>query len=109
MPNLSLALHLQQRGWTIHYIGSETGPEVEAAQRAGLAYSSIPSGKLRRYFSLKNFIDPLYVLAGIWRAWRILGQLKPEIVFSKGGFVTFPVVLAAHGCATFRRSFTRAT
>ena len=95
MPNLSIASRLQQQGWGVHYIGSETGPEVEAAGRAGLAYSPIPSGKLRRYFSLRNFVDPLYVVAGIWRSWRILGKEQPDVVFSKGGFVTFPVVFAA--------------
>lgn len=95
MPNLSVAAKLQSMGWDVHYIGSHAGPEVEAARGAGIPYSGIPSGKLRRYFDWKNFIDPFYVLVGIIRAWLLLGRIKPSIVFSKGGFVTFPVVFAA--------------
>jgi hypothetical protein len=58
-------------------------------------FYGIASGKLRRYLSRENLADAFRVLAGIWQAWRLLGRLRPDVVFSKGGFVSFPVVLAA--------------
>ena len=60
-----------------------------------IPYHGISSGKLRRYFDVKNFTDPFKVLKGYHQAVRLLGKLKPDIVFSKGGFVSVPVVLAA--------------
>ena len=95
MPNLALAPGLRQQGWELHYLGSEQGPEKNLAEQAGIPFHSIATGKLRRYFSWKNFTDPFRVLQGAAQAWSLLGQLKPDLVFSKGGFVTVPVVYAA--------------
>ncbi len=95
IPNLALVPLLQNAGWAIQYIGSELGIEKKLVSEKGLKFYGISTGKLRRYFDWKNFTDPFLVLAGIYQAWKILGQLKPKIVFSKGGFVAVPVVFAA--------------
>ncbi len=94
-PNLALLPELKSRGYSVQYIGSKTGIEKELITQAGVPYHEISSGKLRRYFSLKNFTDPFHVLAGYSQAKRILKQEKPDVIFSKGGFVAVPVVLAA--------------
>lgn len=94
-PNLALLPELQRRGYTIQYIGSKTGIERDLITQAGIPYHGISSGKLRRYFSLRNFSDPFRVLAGFSQAMHILKTEKPDVIFSKGGFVAVPVVLAA--------------
>ena len=95
-PNLALLPHLKSAGFDIHYIGSEDGIERSLLSSYDyVTYHAIPSGKLRRYFSLKNFTDPFRVLAGISRAKKILKRVRPKLIFSKGGFVSVPVVLSA--------------
>ena len=94
-PNLALLPSLQERGYEIHYIGSYNGIERKLIENSGIPYDGISSGKLRRYFDLKNFTDPFRVLKGFSEARKLLNQLKPDVVFSKGGFVTVPVVVAA--------------
>ena len=94
-PNLALIPSLQKLGYEIHYIGSYQGIEKKLIQNAGIDYHGISSGKLRRYFDLKNFTDPFRVLKGYGEALKLLKQFKPDVVFSKGGFVSVPVVLAA--------------
>lgn len=95
-PNIALIPKLKEAGYQIKYIGSKGGMETELVQKAGLDYVGISSGKLRRYFSLKNFSDPFKVLKGYFQAKKIIKKFKPDIVFSKGGFVTVPVVFAAN-------------
>ena len=95
MPNIALLPALRAAGFDIKYIGSAMGMEKEIVEKAGLPYYSISSGKLRRYFSAKNFTDALRVVRGLGQARKILKDVKPDIVFSKGGFVSVPVVLAA--------------
>jgi UDP-N-acetylglucosamine--N-acetylmuramyl-(pentapeptide) pyrophosphoryl-undecaprenol N-acetylglucosamine transferase len=95
MPNLALAPRLLERGWEIHYLGSSTGPERGLAEAAGIPFHAISTGKLRRYFSWRNFTDPLRVLQGALDALGLLGKIRPDVVFSKGGFVSVPVVYAA--------------
>ena len=95
-PNLALVPALEADGWTIAYIGSEQGPERKMVQAQGIDYYPIASGKLRRYFSWQNLIDPFLVLKGIIQAYRLLGRLKVQIIFSKGGFVALPVVIAGY-------------
>lgn len=95
MPNLALAPQLRARGWTLHYIGSATGPEKGLAEGAGIPFHAVATGKLRRYFSWRNFTDPARVVGGAFQALSLLGKLKPDVVFSKGGFVAVPVVYAA--------------
>ena len=94
-PNIALLPLLQGQGYKIHYIGSINGIEKEIIEKTGLHYHAIHSGKLRRYFSMKNFSDPFRILAGYFEALRILKKIKPDTVFSKGGFVSVPVVFAA--------------
>ncbi|MBP3729327.1 MAG: undecaprenyldiphospho-muramoylpentapeptide beta-N-acetylglucosaminyltransferase [Lachnospiraceae bacterium] len=94
-PNLALAAELMRRGYEILYVGSHEGIEKEMAREAGLRYRSVATGKLRRYLSLKNLTDPFRVLKGIGDAKRILKEEKPALIFSKGGFVSLPVVKAA--------------
>lgn len=94
-PNLALVPSLKELGYEIHYIGSYQGIERKLIEEAGIPYDGISSGKLRRYFDIKNFSDPFRVVKGYGEALRLLRKYKPEIVFSKGGFVAVPVVLAA--------------
>ena len=94
-PNLALIPELQAQGWSIEYIGSEKGVERAMIESAHIPYHAIRSGKLRRYFSWQNVRDPLRVLRGIWQSYALLRRIKPEVVFSKGGFVALPVVIGA--------------
>lgn len=94
-PNLALIQELRRSGWSVEYIGSADGIERGIIAETGVPFHSISSGKLRRYFDLKNIKDPFKVLKGVWDAYRVLGKVKPDVVFSKGGFVTVPVVAAA--------------
>ncbi len=94
-PNIALIAKLKEMNYDIHYIGSYQGIEKDLIEKLGVAYYGISSGKLRRYLDLKNFSDPFKVLKGYSQANKILKRLKPDVVFSKGGFVAVPVVLAA--------------
>lgn len=93
-PNLALIPKLKEMNWDIHYIGSKAGIEKVLIEEANIPYYPISSGKLRRYFDIKNFQDPFKVLKGIADAYLILKKLKPDVIFSKGGFVSVPVVIA---------------
>ena len=93
-PNLALLPSLRKEEFEIHYIGSYNGIERRLIEDAGIPYDGISSGKLRRYFDIKNFSDPLRVLKGYGQAKRLMKQYRPDIVFSKGGFVSVPIVLA---------------
>ncbi|MBT7369803.1 MAG: UDP-N-acetylglucosamine--N-acetylmuramyl-(pentapeptide) pyrophosphoryl-undecaprenol N-acetylglucosamine transferase, partial [Gammaproteobacteria bacterium] len=94
-PNIALIEEAEKRGWQIDYAGSHEGIEREMIERLDIAYHSVASGKLRRYFSWENFVDPFRILLGIVQAFMLLGKLAPDVVFSKGGFVAVPVVVAA--------------
>lgn len=94
-PNVALAPKLKENGFEIKYIGSREGIEKEIIKDAGIEYYEISSGKLRRYFDVKNFTDPFKVMKGVFEASKILSKEKPDIIFSKGGFVAVPVVIAA--------------
>ena len=97
-PNIALLPALREAGYQISYIGSYDGIERKLIEELGIPYYGISSGKLRRYFDLKNFTDPFRVLKGFREARKLLKQLKPDVIFSKGGFVTVPVVIAAKRC-----------
>ncbi len=94
-PNIALLPSLQEAGYEVHYIGSYEGIEKKLIEDMGIPYYGISSGKLRRYFDVKNFSDPFRVIKGFGEANRILKKINPDVVFSKGGFVTVPVVIAA--------------
>lgn len=94
-PNLALIPKLKELGYEIYYIGSYDGIEKQLVTDEGIPYTGIATGKLRRYFDVKNFSDPFRVLKGAYEARRALQEIKPDVVFSKGGFVSVPVVYAA--------------
>lgn len=94
-PNISLIEVFKREGWKIDYIGSADGIEKNMMMAINIPFHGVSSGKLRRYFSWKNFVDPFKILLGIGQSYRLLHQLKPDVVFSKGGFVSFPVVVGA--------------
>ncbi|MCD4839227.1 undecaprenyldiphospho-muramoylpentapeptide beta-N-acetylglucosaminyltransferase [Neobacillus sedimentimangrovi] len=93
-PNLAIINEIKD-DWNIHYIGSKKGIEKELIRKINIPYHSISSGKLRRYIDFENVIDIFRVLKGCLDARRILKKLKPDLVFSKGGFVSVPVIIAA--------------
>ena len=94
-PNIALLPELKSRDYEVLYIGSYEGMEKGLIEDAGLPYVGISSGKLRRYHDWKNFTDPFRVIKGYFEARHILKKEQPKAVFSKGGFVSVPVVLAA--------------
>lgn len=94
-PNIALLPHLQDKGYEISYIGSYEGIEKKLIADYDVDYYGIATGKLRRYFDPKNFTDPFRVIKGFSEAKKILKKLNPDVVFSKGGFVSVPVVRAA--------------
>ena len=94
-PNIALIPTLQKEGFEIHYIGSYDGIERKLIEEMGIPYYGISSGKLRRYFDVKNFSDPFKVIKGYTEAKKLLKKIQPDVVFSKGGFVTVPVIIAA--------------
>ena len=94
-PNLALIPQLKVRGYDIHYVGRQSGIEQELISATDIPYHAIRSGKLRRYFDLQNFTDLFAILYGFAQAVWLIRTLKPQLVFSKGGFVSTPVVWAA--------------
>ena len=93
-PNIALLPRLKEFQYDIHYIGSYNGIEKELIEQFGIPYHGISSGKLRRYFSVQNFTDPFRVIKGLGEARKLVKILQPDVIFSKGGFVSVPVVLA---------------
>lgn len=94
-PNIALLPHLKERGYEIYYFGSFDGIEKKLIADFDVPYYGISTGKFRRYFDPKNFTDPFRVVKGYSEARKYLKELKPDVVFSKGGFVSVPVVRAA--------------
>lgn len=94
-PNIALMPRLQEMGYKIYYIGSYNGIEKTLIEERGIPYYGISSGKLRRYKDLKNLTDPFRVLKGYGQARKLIRRIHPDAVFSKGGYVSVPVVLAA--------------
>lgn len=94
-PNIALLPQLKEHGFEVSYIGSYNGIEKTLVEEANVTYFGISSGKLRRYFDWKNFTDPFRVMKGFHQAKALMKKEKPDVVFSKGGFVSVPVVMAA--------------
>ena len=94
-PNIALMPSLKEAGFEIFYIGSYDGIEKGLIEKIGIPYYGVSTGKLRRYMDIRNFSDPFRVLKGIREAKKILKEIEPDVVFSKGGFVSVPVVKAA--------------
>lgn len=95
IPNLALVPSLKANGYEIFYIGSHNGIERKLVESEGITYYGISSGKLRRYLNFKNITDIFRVIKGLGDSIKIIRKIKPNIVFSKGGFVTVPVIVAA--------------
>lgn len=96
MPNIALIPYLREREYDIHYIGTKDGIEHKLiSEYEDIDYYCVKSGKLRRYMDIKNLSDPFRVLYAIGQSANIIRKLKPEVLFSKGGFVSVPVVIGA--------------
>jgi len=95
VPALPIIEHMIARRWRVVFIGSESGLEERLIRPFGVPFHSITTGKLRRYWSIENLFDCVRVPIGILQALRILRREKPDVVFSKGGYVAFPTVVAA--------------
>lgn len=94
-PNIALLPYLQEAGYEVTYMGSYDGIEKKLIADFGIPYQGISTGKFRRYLDARNLTDPFRVIKGYAEARKFLKELKPDVVFSKGGFVSVPVVRAA--------------
>lgn len=94
-PNIALLPELKKLGYDVYYIGSKDGIEKKLISDFNIPYYGVATGKLRRYIDIKNISDPFRVIKGYGEARKILKEIKPDVVFSKGGFVSVPVVRAA--------------
>lgn len=95
VPSIPVMEQLRTGGCRVCYFGSEAGIERELVRQSGFEYFSVSSERLRRYWSWRHFLIPIRVLSGIAEAWRLLLLVRPSVVFSKGGFVAVPTVIAA--------------
>ena len=95
VPTLPIMEALRARNWNISYIGSDSGLEEQLVAPLGVSYFGVRPGKLRRYWSFDNLVDAFRVPLCVLQVFGILGRIRPDVVFSKGGFVAFPVVVAA--------------
>lgn len=97
-PNLALLDSFDRKAWNIHYIGSKDGIEKKLLENVeGVQYHGIDAGKLRRYLSVQNITDSIHVIQGFAESKKLIKEIKPDVVFSKGGYVSVPVVAAAKG------------
>ena len=94
-PNIALLSRLRELEFDIVYTGTRSGIEDQLITREGVPFHAISAGKLRRYLDAKNVTDLFRIAAGFFQSIIILIKLRPDIVFSKGGFVSCPVVWAA--------------
>jgi UDP-N-acetylglucosamine--N-acetylmuramyl-(pentapeptide) pyrophosphoryl-undecaprenol N-acetylglucosamine transferase len=96
IPNLAVIEELKKhKDVELLYIGSIDGIEQNLIEKISVKYKGIYCGKFRRYFSFQNFIDPFKIPIGIFQAYYIFKKFQANVVFSKGGFVSVPVVVAA--------------
>ena len=94
-PNIALLPRLKELGYEISYIGSYEGIEKKLITDFDIPYYGIATGKFRRYLDIKNLTDPFRVIKGFGEARKYLKKINPDIIFSKGGFVSVPVIRAA--------------
>ena len=94
-PNIALLEAATAKGWEVAYVGSAAGIEREMIGELGVPYYYVASGKFRRYFSYQNLIDPFFIIWGLGQSVALCVRLRPDAVFSKGGFVSVPLVIAA--------------
>lgn len=94
--NLALIPELLARDWSIHYIGSEGIEKQLVSDLPAVTYHSVSTGKFRRYWDWKHLKDPFLVMKGTLQAFALIRKIQPALVFSKGGFVSVPVVTGAY-------------
>jgi UDP-N-acetylglucosamine--N-acetylmuramyl-(pentapeptide) pyrophosphoryl-undecaprenol N-acetylglucosamine transferase len=94
-PSLPLISAFKRKDVAVFYVGSEQGIERMLIKALNIPYYPITTGKLRRYWTWKNLLTPFQLLLGIWQSFLLCRRLKPDIIFSKGGFVALPIVIAA--------------
>lgn len=95
IPSIPVIERVLEDGLHVSYIGSKSGLEERLVQGLNIGYYGITTGKLRRYLSRDNVVDAFRVFIGIYQSFWLIRKLKPVVVFSKGGYVAFPVVFAA--------------
>ncbi|MED0938859.1 undecaprenyldiphospho-muramoylpentapeptide beta-N-acetylglucosaminyltransferase [Bacillus mobilis] len=93
MINMVLIPKFMEKGWGVEYIGSQNGIEKLLVQN--VKYNSISTGKLRRYWDWENFKDPFKIIKGCIQSYKLMKRIKPDVIFSAGGFVSVPVVIGA--------------
>lgn len=94
LPALPVADELIKRQWRVHFVGTHSGLEEKLLGDRDINFHSVSAGKLRRYFSWQNFSDVLRIFMGVVQAAVLLRRIRPQVIFSKGGFVSFPVVFS---------------
>ena len=94
VPTLPVIEHLLAQGCEVHFVGSHSGLEERLVKPLGVTYHGVSTGKLRRYFSLANLTDLVRIPLGVVQAWFLLGRIGPQVVFAKGGFVSFAAAVA---------------
>ncbi len=94
-PHLALLPYIKNYFNKIYYIGSNDGIEKSIIENVGIPYYAVPCAKLKRKICASNLCLPIKVLSGISKAGAIIDKLKPDVVFSKGGYVSVPTVIAA--------------
>jgi UDP-N-acetylglucosamine--N-acetylmuramyl-(pentapeptide) pyrophosphoryl-undecaprenol N-acetylglucosamine transferase len=95
-PLLAIAEEANREGFSCDFlfVGSSNGPEKRMATDAGIEFVSIPAGKFRRYFSVKNFTDVYHIISAFFRSIVIIRSWKPDLVLTAGSFVCVPLALA---------------
>jgi UDP-N-acetylglucosamine--N-acetylmuramyl-(pentapeptide) pyrophosphoryl-undecaprenol N-acetylglucosamine transferase len=94
-PNIALLPRFRVLNYEVHYAGTRNGIEKELILKEGVPYHNLSAGKLRRYFDLKNLTDIFRIFIGFIQSFFLVVRLRPDVVFSKGGFVSCPVVWAS--------------
>ena len=94
VPTLPVIEHLLAQGCEVHFVGTHSGLEERLVAPLGVTYHSVSTGKLRRYFALANLTDLVRIPLGVVQAWFLLGRIRPQVVFAKGGFVSFAAAVA---------------
>ena len=97
-PNIALLPKLREAGFSIEYIGTRTGIEHRLLEPENIPFHPITAGKLRRYFDLKNISDVFLIIVALFQSIAVLLKSRPDLLLSKGGFVSCPVVWAAWLC-----------
>ncbi len=94
IPHLAILPYLKKEFKNIYYIGSENGIERKIIEQQNIPYFYVPCAKLVRQFTLDNLLIPFKVISGIKKAEKLLKELNPDVIFSKGGYVSIPTVIA---------------